>query len=93
MNSSIIEKLKTCAENDDSYEAYLFTNVGEPEPLCAIYKAVGLARILSMHHSNKLKKHSMKFMLDHLKLFAVPLEDEEKKYFRNFNSHAELNGL
>ena len=93
MNSSIIDKLKSAEEKNEGYDAYLFTNAGEPEPLSAIYKAVGLARILSMYRSNQLKRHSMKFMLDHLKVYALQIEDEEKQYFRNVNSHAELKGL
>lgn len=73
--------------------AHVFTNAGEPEPLCAIYTARGLAAILAMEKKGLLLKHSMKFMLDQLTVNTIPLADEEKKYFRNFNAHAELNGL
>jgi molybdopterin-guanine dinucleotide biosynthesis protein A len=41
----------------------------------------------------ELTKHSMKFMPDHLAVHAIAIKDEQKKYFRNFNAHAELNGL
>lgn len=76
-----------------SYDAHVFTNNGEPEPLCAIYTANGLSIILAMLRDGLLLKHSMKFMLDHLAVNAIPVTDEQKKYFRNFNAHAELNGL
>lgn len=76
-----------------SYDAHIFTNNDEPEPLCGIYTARGLSTILAMLHDGLLIKHSMKFMLDHLAVNAIPVTDEQKKYFRNFNAHAELNGL
>jgi len=62
-------------------------------PLCAIYRANGLAQIIQMLEKGQLTKHSMKFTIEHLDSFSVPLSDEQKRYFRNFNAHAELNGL
>jgi len=76
-----------------SYDAHLFTNEHEPEPLCGIYTAKGLSGILTMLREGRLIKFSMKFMLDHLIVNAIAATDEQKKYFRNFNAHAELNGL
>ena len=93
MESSIMKKLLEQYQNIPGSDAYVFTNGDEPEPLCAIYKAKGLASILSLYHTNGLQKYSMKFMLDHLTVHATPLKEEEKKAFRNFNAHAELNGL
>ena len=74
-------------------DAYIFANDGEPEPLCGIYTAKGLSIILTMLQNGQLAKHSMKFMLDHLTVHPIAVKDEQKKYFRNFNAHAELNGL
>ena len=93
MQASIMKVLVDHYEQYPGHEAYVFTNNDEPEPLCAIYKAKGLASILSMYQTNGLQKHSMKFMLDHLMVHRIPLSDEEKRSFRNFNAHAELNGL
>lgn len=76
-----------------SYDAYLFTNDNEPEPLCGIYTSKGLSTVHEMLLEGRLVKHSMKFMLDHLSVNAIPLANEQKKYFRNFNAHSELNGL
>ena len=76
-----------------SADAYIFTNDGEPEPLCGIYTAKGLSLILTMLRNNELTRHSMKFMLDHLTVHSIALKDDQKKFFRNFNAHAELNGL
>lgn len=74
-----------------SAEAYIFTNEAEPEPLCGIYTAKGLSTILTMLKDGQLARHSMKFMLDHLVVNTTALLKEQKKYFRNFNAHAELN--
>lgn len=74
-----------------SADAYIFTNDGEPEPLCGIYTANGLSTILAMLQDGQLIRHSMKFMLDHLVVNTIALLEEQKKYFRNFNAHAELN--
>ena len=76
-----------------SSDAYVFTNDGEPEPLCAIYRAKGLSHIVDLLKAKELTRHSMKFMLEHINTFTIPLNDGQKKYFRNFNAHAELNGL
>ena len=74
-------------------EVYIFTNDNEPEPLCGIYTAKGLSKIIALQKENKLVKHSMKFILNQLSVYTVVLKEEQKKYFRNFNAHAELNGL
>ena len=73
--------------------AFVYTNDDEPEPLCAIYKAEGLSHIVHLYQTYQLIKHSMKFMLDHLQVCAIPIPDKKKKYFQNINAHAELNGL
>jgi len=71
-------------------EAYIFTNDGEAEPLCGIYTAKGLSVILEMVNKGQLIKHSMKFMLEHLTVTKIALQDEERKYFRNFNTPSEI---
>lgn len=74
-------------------DAFIYSTDGEPEPLCGIYKSTGLSEILEMYHAQQLTKYSMKFMLDHINVFMIPIQDENKKFFRNFNAHAEINGL
>ena len=74
-------------------DAIVFKKDGEPEPLCGIYSAKGLAHILHLYQTNQLPRHSMKFMLEHINTHYLTLTDEYKKCFRNFNAHAELNGL
>lgn len=78
---------------EPSYTAYIFSNDGEPEPLCGIYKAKGLSIVLDMLVASRLNKHSMKFILEHLATKTVPATNEQKIFFRNINAHSELNGL
>ncbi|HEV8287142.1 MAG TPA: molybdenum cofactor guanylyltransferase [Chitinophagaceae bacterium] len=75
------------------YDAYIFTNDGEPEPLCAIYRAKALSKIIALNQHHQLPKHSMKYMLEQISFYELPLTAEQKKYFRNFNAHSELNGM
>jgi molybdopterin-guanine dinucleotide biosynthesis protein A len=92
MEISIPSSLYKIYQQQNS-DAYIFTNDGEAEPLCGIYTAKGLAFILAMLNKGELVKYSMKFMLEHLTVTKIPLREEEKKYFRNINTHSELNGL
>ena len=93
MEPSMLKELLSVYKEQPSADAYVFTNDKEPEPLCAIYTAKGLAYIVHLLKAKELTKHSMKFMLEHLHTCKTPLNDGQKKYFRNFNAHAELNGL
>jgi molybdopterin-guanine dinucleotide biosynthesis protein A len=93
MEPFLLKELLQSYQSDPLADAFVFTNDGEPEPLCSIYKVSGLAAVLAMYHSQQLTKHSMKFMLYHIKMFTIPITEDHKKYFRNFNAYAELNGL
>jgi len=92
METELLKELITHYQQGPA-AAFVFTNDGEPEPLCGIYKATGLAHILHLYQTNQLPKHSMKYMLEHIITNLVPIADDKKKCFRNFNAHAELNGL
>jgi molybdopterin-guanine dinucleotide biosynthesis protein A len=93
MEIAVLKELYSLYEQHPSGNAFVFTNEGEPEPLCGIYTAKGLSSILAMLRTGQLSKHSMKFMLDHITTKTIAASEEQKKCFRNFNAHAELNGL
>lgn len=93
MEPSLLKELYIQYQQQPSADAYIFTNDEEPEPLCAIYAAKGLSLILGMLRDGQLSKHSMKFMLDHLAINTIAISNEQKNCFRNFNAHAELNGM
>ncbi len=93
MDTGILKQLLLMALKVPGAEAFVYTNEGEPEPLCAIYKASGLVKVTSLLQSGQLTRHSMKFMLQQINASFTKLEDRQKKNFRNFNAQAELNGL
>ena len=93
METNLLKELLSGYRHQISPDVFIYTHDGEPEPLCGIYKAKGLAHIYSLYQSRQLPKHSMKYMLEHIATHSIPLPDDKKKCFRNFNAHAELNGL
>jgi molybdopterin-guanine dinucleotide biosynthesis protein A len=93
METVMLNELLLAASEHPANKAFVFSNEDEPEPLCAIYTAKGLSDVLQLLKANKLPRHSMKFVLEHISTFSIVLAEEQKKYFRNFNAHAELNGL
>ena len=93
METNMLPQLLLAYREHPLNGAYIFFNDGQPEPLCAIYTAKGLAFVLQLLKANELPKHSMKYVLVHIHPYAILLHEEQKKYFRNFNTHAELNGL
>ncbi|MBK5273034.1 MAG: molybdenum cofactor guanylyltransferase [Bacteroidia bacterium] len=93
MEPVILKELYKYYINNPGYQAYLYINDKEAEPLCAIYRKEGLSSIIEIHQKGNLVKHSMKFMLGLLSVYSIPVEENQKKYFRNINAHAEVNGL
>jgi molybdopterin-guanine dinucleotide biosynthesis protein A len=93
METALLKELLIHYRQQPSKDALVYSNDGEPEPLCAIYKSNGLAKIHALYLNNQLPKHSMKYMLEHIATHLIPLPDDKKRCFRNFNAHAELNGL
>jgi len=93
MQTDIFKLLLQHAEQNLSSDAVVFLNDGEPEPLCALYRKSGLQKTLESAAQHTLKKFSMKNMLEQLSVAYLPIAPEFKQAFRNFNAHAELNGL
>lgn len=92
MEPSILKELNNNYQQHPSFDAYIYTDDGEPEPLCGIYTSKALSGIVDMLRNGTLVKHSMKFILDHLVVNFIPATDEQKICFSNINAHAELNG-
>ena len=93
METALVKELLKAYEENPDNDAFVFINDGEPEPLCGIYKASGLAHILQLYQNKQIPKYSMKYMLEHVSTFTIQVAEDKKKCFRNFNAHAELNGL
>ncbi len=84
MNSIVIQ---------DLLDEFLSQNVeaiaykGEKiEPLCAIYSAQGLRKILNSYQKGQLQKFSMTLVLEMLNTTYVPIKDDWKSYFKNLNT-------
>jgi molybdenum cofactor guanylyltransferase len=93
MEPALLSELRARHVSGSFYDAYIFINNNEPEPLCGIYTAKGLAIILNLLLEGRLIRHSMKFTLEQLRVNAIPVSEDQKRYFRNFNSAAELDSL
>src|SRR5205085_3518838 len=61
LETSLVKELITHCQLHMENDAFIYTNDGEPEPLCGIYRSRGLGHILSLYRSGQLVKHSMKF--------------------------------
>jgi molybdopterin-guanine dinucleotide biosynthesis protein A len=93
METGILNELLTKSGTDVSADAIIYSNDGEPEPLCGIYRSGGLSHIIRLFRSHQLPKHSMKYILEKLRCDIIPIPQDKKECFRNFNTHSELNGL
>jgi molybdenum cofactor guanylyltransferase len=93
METSILKELLQAYQQHDKADAVVFAEDNEPEPLCGIYRASALANTIRLYQAGELTKFSMKFMLYHVNSLMIPIREEQKKAFRNFNAHSELNGL
>lgn len=93
MQTEILKELAEQYHQHPEAEAIAFTHNSEPEPLCGIYTAKGLGHIYDLYIKDQLPKHSMKYILERISTYLIPLPDDKKKYFTNINIPAELNGL
>ncbi|MEN9686166.1 MAG: hypothetical protein RLZZ28_1952 [Bacteroidota bacterium] len=92
LESFIIKELILLRVKQPEAGAYIFSNKGEPEPLCAIYTAKALATVFPLYQKGQVAKQSMKYLLGQINYLSIPITVEQEKYFQNFNSHASLNG-
>lgn len=93
METALLRELLIKYQDGANYDAFVYANDGQPEPLCGIYKAKGLNNILHLYQTNQLPGYSMRFILEQIATVGIPLENEKKKCFQNFNSPSELKEL
>ena len=93
MDPNLLKQLFSLYQPAKKYDVYIFTTDKEPEPLCGIYTSKALKKIIALQQQNKLIKHSMKFILSQLIVCEIAAHETQKIYFRNFNAHADLNGM
>jgi molybdopterin-guanine dinucleotide biosynthesis protein A len=93
MNQEVLSLLTAQYQHHREFEAFVFRNAEETEPLCAIYTAIGLAKIYGQFKAGGLHKHSMKNMISKLDTCFIAVPPHLAFSFRNINAHSELNGL
>ena len=93
IDTELIKHLLLKYDTEATDDAFIYTNDGEPEPMPGIYRSKGLAHVHYLYSSDQLPRHSMKYMLEHIPTSFSPFPTGKKDCFRNFNTHAELNGL
>ena len=82
MEPFILKELLDLHFQKKEIEAFVFSVKQELEPLCGIYTAKGLTTILEMYHSGNLRKNSMKFILEQLRILQVSVPIENEIYFK-----------
>lgn len=92
MKFEVLNFLNDKYHEQKNYEAYVFKEDNTPEPLCAIYTAKGLEKIIEKNKNNELKKYSLKYALEQMNVLYLPISAGWKKYFSNINSSADLQG-
>lgn len=92
MKKEVIDLLIDHYLENPLFNAFVFTDGNEPEPLCAIYRAGCLSGILHLYRSGRLERHSMKYMIGKTNTHFIPIPVNLLTCFRNFNAHAEWNG-
>lgn len=71
-------------------EAVIYTSAQGLEPLCGIYSAAALKRLLTFYLQGKGRKYSMQYALTQLTFVALPLPAAWQPYFANMNTPEQL---
>lgn len=89
LNDIILKKLQDLY-NSTNAEVIVFK--GERiEPLCGIYSSRGLNKIYNAYQKKSLTNNSMMHALEKVETFYVPMPEEWKRFFENFNTADDLN--
>jgi molybdopterin-guanine dinucleotide biosynthesis protein A len=86
MEKRLMQSLLDAFESNNIFDACIFTNGGQLEPLCGIYSSSALKIVMQMLANEELKKSSMKFVLGKLQVLEIPVADADVSFFANFNA-------
>lgn len=86
MNALVLNHLYDYYLQQHKNNTCVYANSNAPEPLCAIYKAKDLEKILRSHKSGSLQKHSLKYCLENLNIKLIEIPSDWKESFKNFNT-------
>ncbi len=90
MQSSFLLRLADQQRLHPEYDAYVYTNDNDLEPLCGLYTAGGLAVLMAELLGGALQRFSMKYALERLHSFSIPLSAGQQIHFRNLNAPEDL---
>ena len=76
-----------------SAEAIVFKHEHQIEPLCGIYNAKALDKVVELYEKGELKKHSLHFILEQLQTVYIEVPAHQEDKFANFNSESDLTNL
>lgn len=86
MKAGLLNRLLLSKESAPGFEAYVFVNKGFREPLCTVYMASGLLKLIQLLKAGSILQYSMRSALEMLSVFELEVKDEERGAFENFNS-------
>ncbi|WP_132054100.1 molybdenum cofactor guanylyltransferase [Pseudocnuella soli] len=92
MHHSVLETLIEQSKRSKA-EALVYQNENQLEPLCGIYTASGLRKILAAVQEQRLPRFSMHYVLSQIPMLALPVAPEQQRYFINCNSPEDLYDL
>lgn len=92
MKAEVLQLLMATNVTADA-EALVFTSENRVEPLCGVYKVTGLKKIYEQYRHGHLKKFSMHHVLQLLHTCCLPVPQEWKWCFTNFNTPEDLSSL
>ena len=88
IDRKLLERLIIEYQFSRKAEVYLYEHDERLEPLCAIYTAAAMRKILSMHQDRQLPTFSLQRILEHLDCQRVALQFDAR--FRNYNFPTDL---
>lgn len=83
INESILLKLIQVYKSNPGYDFYAWKKDEHIEPLCGIYSSKGLKKINQI--IPELTNFSIIKILESSNTYFIPIQEEEIKYFKNFN--------
>lgn len=90
MNIEVLQHLNNQYQHNPGFDAYVYQDGSMAEPLCAIYTAAGLKKIVAKYKKKQLEKFSLVYTLQHLNVHSITIPAEWKKAFTNMNTVGDL---
>jgi molybdenum cofactor guanylyltransferase len=90
MEPGLLTDLQECRDSIDA-DVYLYAMNHEWEPLCGIYTAAALRKIMLLYNGGQLERHSMKYVLGQLQVKVLDIPKDKIGCFANINAPSDLN--